>query len=557
MSHTNDFNSPGTEPFSLNPSRFSPVQSDLPIGSDRAEPNQKQCPSTNNPVTESSRLEPSGSSPVQADFCAELGRTELDHRLCPCTNNPVTTEPDVRLTSSLEPSQSESGLVRADLPAGPDWTESDLRLGLSTNNPVTTAPGFRLVSSLELSEIESSPVQSDLRAGSDRIVPGLRPGPSANNPVTTPSSLEPSDSSPISAPQQARSDGCSTQKCQILHYPLCIFPPMIFVSSQPTPEVACRFDLVINLAADLEIPFTEGEEWNIVKMQMPLNNLNSSSLTQPNEMQTHVNRIQGRHNIVVTGAVRDKSVVNDSKTNVENEWNEDGLDYIHIQWEKELDMVKGISDICSVVNSYAIYGKSVLIHDDTFDERSYAFLVAYSLLFHHMSYEAALAKLEAQNLTNHMGNKMVENLKLLESSQTHSSSEYTFASAQSIAQPGLISSQRLRRRKGYTNGTSLLIQSTNDPVTAVAMSPQPESAVHGFRVGLARQKSCNTAYLSVIYFKDADISYRELCEALATEYKRQRGFARIIFLRTLHHFEVVKVRRAMLGDGSYGILMGK
>lgn len=163
--------------------------------------------------------------------------------------------------------------------------------------------------------------------------------------------------------------------------PVCIYDPHVYLYLEPTDSEASKFDVVLNVAREVQNPFTAAADTATdVKMQDAAVQV---SLTD-GDFHDH-----GReHLLEPKTAISDKSF--SSAFENQPEQSHEGLsvfqeeamatpEYIHILWDHNTNVVDDLLRLCELIDDRAKQGKKVLIHCQCGVSRSASLVVAYGL----------------------------------------------------------------------------------------------------------------------------------------------------------------------------------
>ncbi|KAL9086345.1 MAG: hypothetical protein Q9159_004245 [Coniocarpon cinnabarinum] len=128
--------------------------------------------------------------------------------------------------------------------------------------------------------------------------------------------------------------------------PICIYDPHVYLFYEPPTDVACRFDVVVNVASEVKNPFDAPKSAPVPDTK---NAMLASSPTTPRAGDTPA-----------TEPVTQP-------------------EYVHIPWDHNTDIVPDLYDLVKLVDERVQDGKRVLIHCQLGVSRSASLIVAYGL----------------------------------------------------------------------------------------------------------------------------------------------------------------------------------
>lgn len=140
--------------------------------------------------------------------------------------------------------------------------------------------------------------------------------------------------------------------------PIAIYGDNVFLYSEPTLEQACRFDVVINVAREVDSPFS-----NRPDARSPIcPELNTSTPFDE--------------------AINDDRPADDRSAETPTTPKANPLkrpEYIHIPWDHNTDITPDLMRLCETIESRTSQGKKVLIHCQQGASRSASLIIAYGL----------------------------------------------------------------------------------------------------------------------------------------------------------------------------------
>jgi len=147
--------------------------------------------------------------------------------------------------------------------------------------------------------------------------------------------------------------------------PICIYPDNVFLYLEPTAEEASRFDLVINVAREVQNPFNAGKKQDEVKEQpaddspIPDTALTAASFSTAFEF------------------LPDESNAETPTTPKAQTFKEP--EYVHMPWDHNTDIAPDLMSLCELIDKKAKDGKKVLVHCQQGASRSASLIIAYGM----------------------------------------------------------------------------------------------------------------------------------------------------------------------------------
>ena len=151
--------------------------------------------------------------------------------------------------------------------------------------------------------------------------------------------------------------------------PICIYDPHVYLYSEPTAQVASKYDVIFNVASEVMNPFTNDtanaeSAPTTTSTKHVKSTRESDGMARPDETTvTQFGALQSRP------AVEQRPVVA-----AESE-----PEYIHIPWEHNTDIVPDLYHLVRVIDERIQLGRKVLIHCQCGVSRSASLIVAYGL----------------------------------------------------------------------------------------------------------------------------------------------------------------------------------
>ena len=180
--------------------------------------------------------------------------------------------------------------------------------------------------------------------------------------------------------------------------PVCIYPPSVFLYHQPTRKEAREFDLVINVAREVENPFLASPE-DDVEAPAPKDSKTSTSKYADAGVQCSLigeplDPIRAAEPVPEpSSAVSDKTFVSAFERQADEEpetprashgpptssLHRSDPEYVHLPWEHNSKVYDQWLSVCQLIDARVRDGKRVLIHCQLGVSRSASLVVAYGL----------------------------------------------------------------------------------------------------------------------------------------------------------------------------------
>ncbi|KAI9876667.1 MAG: hypothetical protein M1830_005998 [Pleopsidium flavum] len=207
--------------------------------------------------------------------------------------------------------------------------------------------------------------------------------------ISQKSSYESSDSSPLAVRQLGEVEEENdyepplSQEAKSPAYPegpVCVYHPHVFLYLEPSEEEASTFDVVLNVAREVQNPFTltgrtgqkQDKEESKLEVVSEMNGVGAEDQDMP-EPQTAVSEVSFRSafetlpsTLLTTSPTTPKAAKPD-------------VEYIHIPWDHNTNIVDDMLRLCELIDDRVRQGKRVLIHCQCGVSRSASLIVAYGL----------------------------------------------------------------------------------------------------------------------------------------------------------------------------------
>lgn len=144
--------------------------------------------------------------------------------------------------------------------------------------------------------------------------------------------------------------------------PICIYPDNVFLYLEPTADEASRFDVVINVAREVNNPFEvrkAAQEAKLMESPIPDTAVSTASFATAFEYPP------------------DDSPTDTPTTPKAGSFNMP--EYIHIPWDHNTDIAPDLMELCEIIDNRSKAGKKVLIHCQQGASRSASLIIAYGL----------------------------------------------------------------------------------------------------------------------------------------------------------------------------------
>lgn len=163
--------------------------------------------------------------------------------------------------------------------------------------------------------------------------------------------------------------------------PICIYESGVFLYFEPTVEQALTYDVIINVASEVQNPFTASASVSQKELDArrvdgpPAENVDfaslperskASSIESPSSSPTTPKATPVLENTLQTGHIVNGIT---SKT----------PEYIHMQWEHNTDIVPDLYKLVKMMDDRVQQGKRILVHCQCGVSRSASLIVAYGL----------------------------------------------------------------------------------------------------------------------------------------------------------------------------------
>ncbi|KAI5781674.1 dual specificity phosphatase [Peziza echinospora] len=261
-------------------------------------------------------------------------------------------------------------------PPAPKRKPSNLGLTIKLPSTLGQGTGMKAVGGNGLRHHQSSP--SLFSPGPGGVPGGMRfPGPSMSSmgqPRTmhpprqfsyeAPSSITPSASPPRTPPaplhEMDEEDEPRSGEAKSPAYPagpVCIFDPHVFLFAEPDADLACQFDVVINVAREVLNPLAERDRKNRERRpSRPLSMI-------PDTACTDASFSTAMEEAMFSPAPRE----------------EKRPEYIHMPWDHNTPIVDELPPLVRLIRDRVAAGKKVLVHCQCGVSRSASLLIAYAL----------------------------------------------------------------------------------------------------------------------------------------------------------------------------------
>lgn len=163
--------------------------------------------------------------------------------------------------------------------------------------------------------------------------------------------------------------------------PICIYPAGVYLYFEPTPEQAATFDVIVNVASEVQNPFTSQpsesqKDLNARRVDGPAaENVDFAALSQ---------QPKSTFGFGSDSPTTPKATAPTLKTIQPGETTINGKtyrtpEYIHMPWEHNTDIVPDLYKLVKIMDDRVKQGKRVLVHCQCGVSRSASLVVAYGL----------------------------------------------------------------------------------------------------------------------------------------------------------------------------------
>lgn len=163
--------------------------------------------------------------------------------------------------------------------------------------------------------------------------------------------------------------------------PVCIYEPFVYLYLEPTESEASEFDVVLNVAREVQNPFSTGTE------RTGFTHLEDAAVQIP--LDSRSSFFAGRRSVSEPQtAISDKSFRASFETQLEDLARQSHEtpkaptttpEYIHVPWDHNTNVVDDLLRLCEVIDDRVQQQKRVLVHCQCGVSRSASLVVAYGL----------------------------------------------------------------------------------------------------------------------------------------------------------------------------------
>jgi len=161
--------------------------------------------------------------------------------------------------------------------------------------------------------------------------------------------------------------------------PVCIYDPHVFLYLEPNEEEASTFDVVLNVAREVQNPFSLAEKASqkqdegtklegLSEMNIP--GAKDQDMPEPQTAVSEVSFRSAFETLPSTLPTTSPTKAKAAKPDVE---------YIHIPWDHNTNIVDDMLRLCELIDDRVRQGKRILIHCQCGVSRSASLIVAYGL----------------------------------------------------------------------------------------------------------------------------------------------------------------------------------
>lgn len=147
--------------------------------------------------------------------------------------------------------------------------------------------------------------------------------------------------------------------------PICIYPDQVFLYLEPTAEEASKFDLVINVAREVQNPFKAA--WPKKEPTEP----------KPADNSPTPDTAVSAASFATAFEYPDESMAETPTTPKAHTFKEP--EYVHMPWDHNTDIADDLMTLCELIDKRVKEGKKVLVHCQQGASRSASLIIAYGM----------------------------------------------------------------------------------------------------------------------------------------------------------------------------------
>ncbi|MCJ1365137.1 hypothetical protein MMC16_004257 [Acarospora aff. strigata] len=266
--------------------------------------------------------------------------------------------------------------------------------------------------------------------------------------------------------------------------PVCIYDPHIYLYLEPNEKEASSFDVVLNVAREVQNPFTTAEK--ALELQ-------EKGTTPEVVSEVHAPKPDDQNIPEPQTAVSDESFRPAFETIPTNALTaspttpkalKPGVEYIHMPWDHNTNIVDDMLKLCELIDDRVRQGKRILIHCQCGVSRSASLVVAYGLYKN-----PEMSVQDAYDTVKKRSRWIGPNMNLI-----YQLSEFRnkLPRASTPAPPGWRSWRTLGKGRSNTGG---MITSTTRPALSPTMSEDSSTEPHSAPLPAAKDSGADAAQL--------------------------------------------------------------
>ena len=161
--------------------------------------------------------------------------------------------------------------------------------------------------------------------------------------------------------------------------PVCIYDPNVFLYLEPDQREASRFDVVLNVAREVQNPFTTAEKASEVQETgTKLQAVSEVHESKPNDQ--HISEPQtAASDESFTSAFETQPTVPRAASPATPKAVKPDVEYVHMPWDHNTNIVEDMLKLCELIDDRVRQGKRILVHCQCGVSRSASLVVAYGL----------------------------------------------------------------------------------------------------------------------------------------------------------------------------------